>query len=84
MKLRASLVVINDNFIFKGESEAEDNKIAIQKIDYDGNVIWKKELDSLDNVDDIIVSGDKVCAQVSFDLQKKFIFLQSILENPIT
>ena len=41
-KSQASPVVIQDNFIFAGESDVEDNKIAIQKIDYDGNVIWKK------------------------------------------
>lgn len=80
-KSQASPVVINHNFIFAGESEAEDNKIAIQKIDYNGNVIWKKELDSLDNVDDIIVSGDMVCALVSFDYYQKVVYPDNTYGN---
>ena len=80
-KSQASPVVTNNNFIFAGESEAEDNKIAIQKIDYDGNVIWKKELDSLDNVDDIIVSGDMVCALVSFDYYQKVVYPDNTYGN---
>ena len=66
--------VINDNYIFAGESEAEDNKIAIQKIDLNGKTVWKKELDILDIVDDIIVSGDMVCALVSFGYYQKVVY----------
>ena len=80
-KSQASPVVINDNFIFAGESEAEDNKISIQKIDLSGNTVWKKELDSLDNVDDIIVSSDMVCALVSFDYYQKVVYPDNTYGN---
>ncbi|MBK7441318.1 MAG: hypothetical protein IPI65_07250 [Bacteroidetes bacterium] len=80
-KPQASPIVINDNFIFAGESEEEDNKIAIQKIDLNGKKVWKKELDSLDNVDDIIVAGDMVCALVSFDYYQKVVHPDNTYSN---
>lgn len=66
-KSQTSPVAVLDSFIFAGESEEQGNKVIIQKIDLSGKTVWKKELDSLDNVDDIIVSGGMVCALVSFD-----------------
>lgn len=70
-KSQASPVTIFDNFIFAGEAHQTENKIIIQKIDLSGKTVWQQELDSLNNVDDIMVSGDKVCALVSFDHYKK-------------
>ena len=70
-KSQASQITLHDNFIFAGESHKSENKVIIQKIDLSGKTVWEQVLDSLNNVDDIIVSGDKVCVLVSFDHYKK-------------
>ena len=70
-KSQASQITLHDNFIFAGESHKSENKVIIQKIDLSGKTVWEQVLDSLNNVDDIIVSGGKVCVLVSFDHYKK-------------
>lgn len=66
-----SPIKLHGTFIFTGESVKDADKVMIQKIDINGKVIWKKELDSLNNVNDIYVDENRVSALVSFDFTKK-------------
>lgn len=66
-----SPIKLYNDFIFSGESVKDKNKVTIQKIDLDGKVIWQKELDSLHNVNDIYVEGDRISTLVSFDVSKR-------------
>jgi hypothetical protein len=74
-KSQASPVVTHHNFIFcRRIRSGRTIKLQSKRLIMIGQtVIWKKELDSLDNVDDIIVSGDMVCALVSFDYYQKVV-----------
>lgn len=67
----ASPIKLHNNFIFAGESVKDADKVIIQKIDRNGNVIWKKELDSLHNVNDIYVDENRVSMLVSFDATRR-------------
>ena len=67
----ASPIKLHNNFIFAGESVKDADKVIIQKIDRNGKVIWKRELDSLHNVNDIYVDDNRVSLLVSFDVTKR-------------
>jgi hypothetical protein len=69
----ASPVAVDKDFIYAGEGMKEAGKIQLQKIDLNGTVVWSKTFDSLDNVNDILIAGNKVNALVSFDISKKVI-----------
>jgi hypothetical protein len=67
----ASPVAVDKDFIYAGEGTKEAGKIQLQKIDNNGTVIWSKTFDSLENVNDILIAGNKVNALVSFEVSKK-------------
>lgn len=70
-KSTPSPIKVYNDYIYAGEAVKDADKVAIQKIDSKGNVIWKAELDSLNNVNDIYVDANRVSALVSFDVSEK-------------
>jgi hypothetical protein len=69
----ASPVAVDKDFIYAGEGTKEAGKVQLKKIDNNGTVIWSKTFDSLENVNDILIAGNKVNALVSFEVSKKVI-----------
>ncbi len=69
----ASPLAIDKDFLYAGEGIKEAGKVQLQKIDMNGNIIWSKVFDSLENVNDILIAGNKVNALVSFDVSKKIV-----------
>jgi hypothetical protein len=59
------------DFLFAGEVAKDADKVTVQKIDLAGKVVWKTELDSLNNVNAIYVDDTRVSVLVSFDVSKK-------------
>lgn len=67
----ASPIKWKNGYIYTGESNLETDKVILRKMDKNGNVVWKTELDSLHAVNDILIEGDRVSALVSFNTSKK-------------
>ena len=66
-----SPVKIAGHTIYAGEGQKDRRAVSIQKIDQYGKVVWEKVLDSLDNVNDLFITKDRVSALVSFDVIKR-------------
>ncbi|MBP6431329.1 MAG: hypothetical protein KA319_06145 [Ferruginibacter sp.] len=66
----AAPITTDSTFSYVGEALSDD-KAQILKIDSNGNVVWKKEIDSVQVINAIHFSNNKLVALSSFEVNRK-------------